>query len=330
MSDSKAPIESGLLFGYRLRPDAPPEPVGLDAVDGPSGEGFVWIHLNLGIPSLAEWLAASPRLGDPARELLASRDPTTRIVTFASGLAACLADLKRELPGHGDGTATGILTLYCDRTLVITGRRAPMQTIETLRREVLDGRHCASAVAFVAALFRRLADTFSFLVTALGDEVDRLAEIVAMGDEALPIREVAALRVRIIRVRRQLHVGRHAVLRLTAHPPRWLQPEETALIRDSIETLAAVGDDLESTQERAKLLHEELGTGLAEATNRNLYLLSVIAAIFLPLTLITGIFGMNVGGLPWVRDGTGFLWVMLAMGGIGFLTAVVLRMLRVM
>jgi zinc transporter len=48
--------------------------------------------------------------------------------------------------------------------------------------------------------------------------------------------------------------------------------------------------------------------------NRNIYVVSVLTAIFLPITLITGIFGMNVGGLPWVEGDSGFLWVVGIMG----------------
>ena len=65
------------------------------------------------------------------------------------------------------------------------------------------------------------------------------------------------------------------------------------------------------------MLHEEIAGRTAEATNRNLYFVSLLTAIFLPITLITGIFGMNVGGLPWVDEHTGFLWVF----GIMLLTA---------
>ena len=67
--------------------------------------------------------------------------------------------------------------------------------------------------------------------------------------------------------------------------------------------------DLESIQERARLLQEEIVSRTGEATNLNLYIVSFLTAIFLPITLVTGIFGMNVAGLPWVEEEGGFLWV---------------------
>jgi zinc transporter len=80
---------------------------------------------------------------------------------------------------------------------------------------------------------------------------------------------------------------------------------------------------LESVLERARLLQEEIARRTAEATNPNLYIVSLLTAIFLPITLITGIFGMNVGGLPWVEDSGGFLWVFVIMA-LTAVTSVVL------
>ena len=75
---------------------------------------------------------------------------------------------------------------------------------------------------------------------------------------------------------------------------------DTADLHRAIERLDRIALDLESVQERARLLQEEITGRTAEATNHNLYIVSLLTAIFLPITLITGIFGMNVGGVPWV------------------------------
>jgi zinc transporter len=53
--------------------------------------------------------------------------------------------------------------------------------------------------------------------------------------------------------------------------------------------------------------------------------LSIVTTTLLPITLITGIFGMNVGGLPFVRHQAGFWWVM---GIMAAAVALVIRVLR--
>ncbi len=50
-----------------------------------------------------------------------------------------------------------------------------------------------------------------------------------------------------------------------------------------------------------RLLREELDLQAVQRTNQNLYVLSVMTALLLPATLVTGLFGMNTGGLPWAH-----------------------------
>jgi zinc transporter len=77
-------------------------------------------------------------------------------------------------------------------------------------------------------------------------------------------------------------------------------------------------------------LQEEVSGMLAEATNRNLFLLSIVTTALLPATLLTGIWGMNVGGLPWSEDAHGFLWSGLSVLGSIALSLALLRGSRVL
>ena len=81
-------------------------------------------------------------------------------------------------------------------------------------------------------------------------------------------------------------------------------------------------------QERTRQLQEEIAARVGEATNRSLFLLSMMSAALLPITLITGIFGMNVGGLPFVSHPHGFGWVMVGMLGALFVTIAWIRRRR--
>jgi zinc transporter len=115
------------------------------------------------------------------------------------------------------------------------------------------------------------------------------------------------------RLRRVIAANRHAVSGCRGQLPVWFASEHGVDLDQVIERQDALAQDLELTQERARLLAEELAGAVGRATNDNLYLLSILTAIFLPITLITGIFGMNVGGLPWLKSEAGFWAVLLVM-----------------
>jgi zinc transporter len=122
----------------------------------------------------------------------------------------------------------------------------------------------------------------------------------------------------LARLRRHINAQRGALADTAHRPFPWWREEDTSELRRAIERLDRIALDLESIQERARLLQEEIVSRTGEATSHNLYVVSLLTAIFLPITLVTGIFGMNVGGLPWVEEDGGFLWVF----GIMTLTAI--------
>ena len=68
--------------------------------------------------------------------------------------------------------------------------------------------------------------------------------------------------------------------------------------------------------ERVRLLQEELTALLSERTNETLFILTVVTVFALPLTIIPGLFGMNVGGIPFAERPGGFWIVVLLVVGI--------------
>jgi zinc transporter len=69
-----------------------------------------------------------------------------------------------------------------------------------------------------------------------------------------------------------------------------------------VQRLHALDADIARCRAQLRLLREELDLQAAQRTNQNLYILSIISALLLPATLVTGIFGMNTGGLPFAAQ----------------------------
>jgi zinc transporter len=108
------------------------------------------------------------------------------------------------------------------------------------------------------------------------------------------------------RLRRVITADRNALLTLPARLPAFCDAEQRKALREIIERFEAISQDLELVQERARLVQEEITNRYGEATNKNLYLLSIVTVVLLPITLITGMLGMNVGGLPFAESPHGF------------------------
>ena len=75
-------------------------------------------------------------------------------------------------------------------------------------------------------------------------------------------------------------------------------------------------EDLDAIRERAAVTQEELQSRLAEQQNIRMYVLSIVAAIFLPLGFLTGLLGINVGGIPGSDNPSAFVIFVLILASL--------------
>jgi zinc transporter len=99
-------------------------------------------------------------------------------------------------------------------------------------------------------------------------------------------------------------------------------------LREEADRVTRYVEDLDAARERAAVTQEELGNRLSEQLNSRMYVLSVVAAIFLPLGFLTGLFGINVGGIPMAENPQGFIDIVLMLLLITGLQVVLFRWRR--
>ncbi|MFG0305635.1 MAG: CorA family divalent cation transporter, partial [Phycisphaerales bacterium JB040] len=128
-------------------------------------------------------------------------------------------------------------------------------------------------------------------------------------------RQGAAYRQRLTLVRRQsislrryLAPQRDALVALASEQHESLAPHDRAAIRRAADQTARCVEDLDELRDRAAVATDELRARQDERIGRTSYLLTLVATIALPLGLITGLFGINVGGMPGVES-PGAFWI---------------------
>jgi zinc transporter len=254
-----------------------------------------------------KWIAACEQIPAQARELLLDSDSHIRMETAGRGFAGVLGDLHFEFDADPD--RLGVMRLYVDENIVVTARLHPLKAADRLRLEARGGVAFASTMSLVIRFVEDVTDILSSVAASQGEIVDEIEDRVLKDRFLRESEELGRVRRLLARARRHIDAQRHALGHLAHRPPAWFRDKDTQELHRSIERLGAVSQDVESIQERARLLQEEIAGRLGKATNYNLYVVSLLTAIFLPITLITGVFGVNVGGLPGVEQDTGFAWV---------------------
>ena len=121
---------------------------------------------------------------------------------------------------------------------------------------------------------------------------------------------LGSLRRLFVRLRRLLAPEPASLFRLLNRPPTWFVGDDARELREATEESSAVLNDIAALQERTKLLQEELTAHTTEQTNRSIFVLTIVTVLALPINIVTGLLGMNVGGIPMADSPHGF-WLVL-------------------
>lgn len=306
------PDSGGLICGFSLN-HSKPQPLFLYAADKRSEFPHEphWLHFNLADTRATQWLTACASIPEDARELLLDSDAHIRSENFDHSLALIIGDLFHDF--KQDPEELGVLRLYLDNERLITGRGHPLKSVDRLRIELSEGMVLTNSIDLFARLIYDIGDSMHSVIKNLNDRVDDAEDQILAGHLHNQGSELGRIRRLLARLRRHLSANRQAMQHAMPHIARWSQHDISEL-RQAVEHLESTIQDLELVQERTRLLQEEIAGRMSEATNRNLYVLSIVTVTLLPINLITGIFGMNTGGLPWGQDDpSGFWWVIFFM-----------------
>jgi zinc transporter len=299
----------GLICAFGLAPLARLEREELDDVDP---HRPLWLHFNLADGRARDWLIEHGNLPPAAREAMLEDDGYVHVQFLAQGFVAVLRDLDHAI--DASEARFGTFAVYVDAHRLISVRRHPLETFDRLRRELATGLELPSPVALFEHLVECLADTFEVTVAHLSSTVGDAEDAILAGHSRDQGTELRRVRWLLARLRREARANRLALTRIPNHLPVACGTERQQSLAAAVDRFAGVAQDLELVEDRARLMQEEIAGRLGEATNRTLYLLSIVTTALLPITLITGIFGMNVGGLPWLEDPRGFSHLMVIIG----------------
>jgi len=302
-----------------------------------AGDGFTWLHLSANDDTVESWLEGVTSMPDVAREFLNGEDKRPRVHMGANFVYGVVADLElvaaapdAASPGVREANrATSALRFFVDRHRMITVRARPLQSTDRLRHAVLEGATFRDTVDLFAGLIRALNETFVDRIDDIGDRLDDVEEGVLENRQANWRAHLGDVRRRLVEVKRFIDPERNALTQLVTRRLEWAEPRSMEALVQAIQVLNGLGAGLEGLYERAKLLQDEIAALLSEDINRKLLWLAIMSALLMPATLLTGIFGMNVAGLPGTHNPASFWIVIGVMAGCAAITIYLLRKLRV-
>ena len=313
--------EAGLICGYLLDHGAATPARAVDSavaaawLDGAPGAhdtpaAFLWMHFNLSHAQAERWLVRHAGLPDAFYEALRDGSHSTRIERDEDTLIAVVNDVHFDFGFEPSDIAT--LWISVGPRLVVTARAQPLRSVDALRTAVKHGDCPRSSVVLLEQLMRAQADGLVGIVRGVTTRVDQIEDELLANRLDHKRARLGVLRRLLVRLQRLLAPEPAALFRLLQHPPAWMAEDDVQELRGSTEEFSVVLRDMQGLQERIKLLQEEIAASVNEDNNRSLFVLTIVTVLALPINILAGLFGMNVGGIPLAENKHGF-WVVVSL-----------------
>ncbi len=286
-------------------------------------DGLLWLHVNVADEPPSQWLRDSIGLAHFVVEALTADETRPRSLNVGDGLLTVLRGVNMN-PGDDPEDMVSI-RMWIERDRIVSTRRRRLLSVQDLREQLEQGIGPTTSGEFLSALIGRLADRIGDFVDTIEENLSSVEETGSDHSAQVRRRSLAVLRRQMAAVRRFIAPQRDALDRLYRNPGSLLSESETSSLREEADRVTRYLEDIDLARERAVVLQEELLNELAQLQNTRMYVLSIVAAIFLPLTFVTGLLGMNVGGLPGVDSPLGFLIALVVMVATSAATLIYFR-----
>ncbi len=297
-----------------------------DLEQGTPKDGPVWLHMDRNGTGTETWLREKSGLRQLHVDALLAGETRPRVAFMDDGILMTLRGVNLN-PG-ADPEDMVSLRIWVDQDRIITVRLRKLMAVNDVREKIAAGTGPVSTGDTLRLLAQGLVQRMSPVIEDMNDEIDSLEDDM-VDNQTANIRHRLKVHRRVaIALRRYLAPQREALVRVHAENITWMLPDHRMAIRESADQVARIVEDLDAMRERAAVIQDELANRTAEHMNRNMYTLSVVAALMLPLGVITGMLGMNVGGVPLSENKDGFLVILLLLGAVVALQVLIFRRLK--
>ena len=273
-----------------------------------SGPGFLWLHLEGRDEHDLAFLKAQSDIPAVAAGALIATETRPRCDPIENGAIVNLRGPGDCDPLDSDRLVSIRLWVTRDRVTSLSRRTLSATALVTAKAEAGKIRDPGD---LVAAFARAISTQLDPEIAALGDRLDVVESDLESSHLYRLRREITAVRSDAIGYRRFVAPDRDALGTLAALEFDWLSDEDRLHIVEAGDRFARMAEELEAVRERAALLHEQITDLRAEQVDQRALYISIVAFIFLPLTFITGLLGMNVEGIPYA-DAAWAFWGVVA------------------
>lgn len=272
---------------------------------------LVWVHLDGTDPASHAWLEKElTHLDEIIVDALLAEETRPRILEVGDGALLILRGVNLNQNAKPEDMIS--IRLWIDLHRIISVQMRPLRATNDIHNRLEAGKGPKNSGDFITMLSSRLFERMEPTFSELNEKLDDIEEMVMDTPDTSERQAISAIRKQAIMLRRYIAPQRDVVAQLRSSEQPWLSQMQRRRLQEVSDQVVRYVEDLDTTRERAQIIKDELANVLSDRMNKNLYILSVFAAIFLPLGFLTGLLGINLGGMPGAENGDAF-WIFCGM-----------------
>ncbi|MGJ8676966.1 MAG: zinc transporter ZntB [Akkermansiaceae bacterium] len=256
-----------------------------------------WFHLDATKPESREWLNSEMAHLDPyVVDALLADETRPRMSQINDGMILVLRGVNLNKGQDPEDMVS--IRLWVEKDRIISFYRRPLKAIKDIEESISAGRGPVDAGDFICKLIARLFKRIEPVLTDMDEATDDIEETIIESADISQRKQITEIRKMAIMFRRYMVPQRDAIDAVRMSNLPWITDKHRRQLQENYNHIMRYIEDLDAIRERAQVIKDELASMLSDKLNKNMYVLSVISAIFLPLGFLTGLLGVNVGGIP--------------------------------
>ena len=260
-------------------------------------DGFLWIHLERDTPEAIAWMHEKSGLDPLVAEALLDDESRPTVETFDSALLLILRGVNIA---ETDEVELVPMHVWVDqyRAITLRDKAHALSALRDIRIALQAGRGPRKPGSLLVQLCEKIVRDVAPSIDEMDDAVEKLEDAV-MGKASRELRRsLAEIRRRAVHLRRYLGPEREALIRLQTEDTRLLDKQNRLRLRCVIDSLIRCLEDLDALRDRSTILHEDLAAQISEKIAQTSNRLTAVAALLLPPSLVAGMLGANIAGIP--------------------------------
>lgn len=203
--------------------------------------------------------------------------------------------------------------------LVITFLEEECEIFDQVRARLRTGKgkiRSRNADYLAYALLDAIVDEYFLILEAIGEDIDALEESLLRTNSGAPLERMQALKRQMVGIRRHIWPIREVVAGLARLDSELIRPETVIFLRDVHDHTMQIAETIEAQRDILSGIQDLYLSVVNNKMNEVMKVLAGISTIFLPMTLVAGIYGMNFKFMPELEQTWGYP---LALGGMGLI-----------